>query len=67
MFDLTDQFRYIKIHGWLQGLGEYNKRNTLFFAEPQGDLFCYIFLYLGAKYEFQYMKVDLLHQYVINR
>ena len=52
MFDLTDQFRYIKIHAWLQDLGEWNKRNTSFFAEPQGDLFCFIFLYLGAKYEF---------------
>ena len=36
----------------LQGLGELKKRNTLFFAELQGDLFCFIFLYLGAKYEF---------------
>ena len=32
-----EHFRYIKIHTWLRGLGEENKRIELFIAEPQDD------------------------------
>ena len=49
---VIDQFRYIKIHAWLRGLGEWNKRNELFNPEPRSDFFCFIPPSLGAKHEF---------------
>ena len=30
-----DHFRYTKIHTWLSGLGEQDKRNVLFIFEPE--------------------------------
>ena len=55
---VTDQFRYIKIHTWLRGLGDRNKRNVLFIAEPQDDFFCFLFYppSLAAKYDFTYIS-----------
>ena len=47
-----DHFRYIKIHIWLRGLREWNKRNVLFIAEPQDDFFWFIPPSLVAKYEY---------------
>ena len=47
-----DQFRYIKIYSWHRGLGEENKRNLLFIAESQDDVFCFIPPGLAAKCEF---------------
>ena len=35
-----------------RSLEEYNKRNVLFIADPQDDLFCFIPPSLAAKYEF---------------
>ena len=43
---------YFKILAWLWGLGEWNKRNVLFSAEPQDDFFYFISSSVGAKYEF---------------
>ena len=45
-------FRFTKIHTWLRGLGECNKRNVLFIFEPKDDFFCVIPPSLAAKYEF---------------
>ena len=49
---IIDHFRYIKIHTWLRGLGELNKRNVLFITEPQDDFFCFIPPSLATMYEF---------------
>ena len=47
-----DQYRYLKIHTWHRGLGEWNKRNKIFISDHRGNCFCFIPLSLGARYEF---------------
>ena len=47
----SDHFWYTKTHTCLRSLGEYNKRNVLFIADPQDDFFCFIPPSLAAKYE----------------
>ena len=50
-----DHFRYIP-KAW----GNKTKRSVLSIAEPQDDFFCFISLSHGVKFEFWYIKTDLL-------